>query len=169
MAALPDFTADCSACAALCCMALHFDAGEDFAIDKPAGLPCPNLDDTLTCTIFDELEPAGFGGCARYDCRGAGQRVTQEVFARQNWLTDPKLAIPMTQAFDVMRKVHEGLELLVAAMRLDLDEDLELELEDLIDVYAPEDGWNEASLDAFLTSNAPKRLAAFLPRLRAHV
>lgn len=147
-------------------MALHFDEGEDFALHKPAGLPCPNLDNTLTCTIFDHLEESGFSGCARYDCRGAGQRVTQEVFAGKNWLDTPKLAVPMTRAFAAMRAVHEGLELLVAAQRIDLPEELELELDDLIEAYAPEDGWDEDSLQNFLASDAQTRLKAFLPRLR---
>jgi len=169
MSALPDLTPDCSACAALCCMALAFDKSDDFAIDKPAGLPCPNLDASLTCAIFDELKPAGFGGCARYDCLGAGQRVTQEVFDGRNWRDDPALAEPMIAAFAAMRKVHDGLELLLTAARLDLEEDDQEALEELMDAYAPEDGWDEEALAAFARSDAPARLAAFLPRLRAYV
>jgi len=169
MSALPDFAPDCSACAALCCMALAFDKGDDFDIDKPAGLPCPHLDVSLSCSIFGHLEAEGFRGCARYDCRGAGQRVTQEIFDGRNWRDDPDLTQPMIAAFAAMRKVHEGLELLLAAQRLDLDDDLLDELEELFEIYAPEEGWDETSLEAFLGSDAGRRLAAFLPRLRPYL
>ena len=164
MSTAPDFTPDCSACAALCCMALAFDAGEDFAFDKPAGLPCPNLDAGLTCVVYDGLEDRGFRGCARYDCHGAGQRLTQEVFAGQNWRDDPSLTEPMIAGFAAMRKVHEGLELLLAAGRLDLPASLEAARDDLVD-----DGWTQARLATFATSDAPARLAAFLPKLRDHL
>lgn len=163
---LPDFTPDCSACAALCCFALAFDDGDDFAIDKPAGLPCPNLDADLGCTLYDRLDSAGFGGCARYDCRGAGQRVTQEVFEGRNWRDEPALAEPMIAAFSAMRKVHDGLELLLAAERLDLPDPLEAIRDDLLEAYAPDGDWSEARLAAFIASDAPARLAAFLPKLR---
>ena len=166
MSTLPDFTPDCSACAALCCIALAFDAGDDFAIDKPAGLPCPNLDVELGCSLYDRLDRAGYAGCARYDCHGAGQRVTQQVFDGRNWRDEPALAEPMIAAFAAMRKVHEGLELLLAAARLDLPDSLEAEREDLLEAYAPGGDWTELRLDGFIASDAPARLAAFLPRLR---
>lgn len=146
-------------------MALAFDEGDDFAIDKPAGLPCPNLDAEMGCSLYGRLEYEGYRGCARYECQGAGQRVTQELFAGASWRDDPALARPMIAAFAAMRKVHEGLELLVAAGRLDLPASLEAEREDLLEDYLPED-WTEDSLAAFLASDAPERLRAFLPRLR---
>ncbi|GGD34435.1 hypothetical protein [Sinisalibacter lacisalsi] len=165
MSQIPDLTPDCDACAALCCMALAFDAGEDFAIDKPAGLPCPNLEADLGCALYTRLEDAGFSGCARYDCHGAGQRVTQELFDGRDWRAEPALAKPMISAFANMRKVHDGIELLLAAGRLDLPAPLEEEREDLLEAYARPD-WTENSLAAFPASDAPARLAAFLPRLR---
>ncbi|MEC8196989.1 MAG: hypothetical protein VX228_11895, partial [Pseudomonadota bacterium] len=78
---LPNLTDDCSQCAALCCVAYPFDADEDFALLKRADTPCPNLSDNcLNCAIHDDLLPKGFGGCVAYQCAGAGQRVTQELF-----------------------------------------------------------------------------------------
>ncbi|RQX15913.1 oxetanocin A resistance protein, partial [Micromonospora arida] len=35
--------ADCGRCFGLCCVVPAFAASADFAIDKPAGSPCPNL------------------------------------------------------------------------------------------------------------------------------
>lgn len=165
MPMLPDLRSDCASCAALCCMALAFDEGEDFAIDKPAGLPCPNLDAEMGCSLYGRLEAEGFKGCARYECHGAGQRVTQELFEGRDWRSAPDLAQPMIAAFAAMRKVHDGLELLVTAGRLDLPASLEAEREDLLEAYLPAE-WTEASLAGFAEGDAPARLAAFLPRLR---
>lgn len=169
MALIPDMTSDCPNCAALCCIALAFDEGEDFALDKPAGLPCPNLGPDLGCTLYNRLEAEGFRGCVRYECRGAGQRVTQEIFAGDNWRDSPAITRPMLDAFAAMRRVHDGIELLLAAARLDLPASYEAERRALLDLYAPDDGWSEDRLSAFATSGAATRLAAFLPRLRDFV
>ncbi len=69
------FVADCTRCAALCCVHTTFTTSADFAIDKPAGTPCPNLGADHRCTIHDTLRPSGFVGCVAFDCYGAGQRV----------------------------------------------------------------------------------------------
>lgn len=114
-------SADCSQCAALCCMALAFDKGARFALDKPAGTPCPNLGHHL-CAIHDQLENRGFSGCAAYDCLGAGQRVTQELFAGDSWQDRPELTRPMIDAFAHMRLLHSLWELLETALGLPLSE-----------------------------------------------
>lgn len=107
----PDLIADCAACEAVCCIALPFDASEDFALDKPAGEPCPNLAPDHRCSIHDELLVRGFPGCVAYECYGAGPRVTRlfsnspDVHARH-------------EAFLVLRVVHELLWLLTEATRL---------------------------------------------------
>ena len=59
-------------CAGLCCVAPAFAASADFAIDKPAGRPCPNLRDDFRCGIHAELRERGFPGCEVFDCFGAG-------------------------------------------------------------------------------------------------
>ncbi len=164
MTKLPDLTSDCVSCAALCCLALAFDKGNDFAIDKPAGLPCPNLDAGLGCTLYNRLEAEGFRGCAAYDCKGAGQRVVQELFKGRDWLKHPDLAEPMMAAFAAMRKVHDGIELLETAATLDLPGALEAERQALLRAYLPAE-WTLEALLAFPTSGAPVRLKAFLPRL----
>lgn len=169
MALIPDMTSDCANCSALCCIALAFDAGEDFAIDKPAGLPCPNLNGKLGCSHYNHLEDAGFPGCVAYECRGAGQRVTQEVFKGDTWARTPDITQPMLAAFATMRQIHDGIELLLVAERLDLPDSFEAEREALLDLYAPDEGWTEEQLSAFAASEAPARLKAFLPRLRDFV
>ncbi|WP_417588138.1 hypothetical protein [Pararhodobacter oceanensis] len=169
MTAIPEFKSDCSACAALCCMALAFDRGEDFALDKAAQTPCPNLDTQFACTIHESLENKGFGGCARYDCLGAGQRVTQEVFAGRNWREQPELLAPMASAFRIMRQIHRDLELLLVARRLPLPEALAQECGALIVAYHPPAGWTPELLAAFQDSDHMQRTKAFLQALRAYV
>jgi hypothetical protein len=84
--------ADCSRCAGLCCVAPAFAASADFAIDKPAGVPCPNLRDDFRCGIHAELRERGFPGCTVFDCFGAGQRITQETFGGRAWREAPEIA-----------------------------------------------------------------------------
>ncbi len=165
---LPDLRSDCAACAALCCLALAFDAGGDFAIDKPAGLPCPHLDNTFGCAIHGSLDAKGFAGCARYECNGAGQRVVQEVFGGRTWRSHPELTARMIAAFAAMRQIHEAIELLNTAGGLDLPAPLEAERLGLLAAHLPP-GWTGESLRAFTGSDAPARLRAFLPRLREWV
>ena len=42
-----ELTADCSKCAALCCVAMAFDKGDMFGCDKVAGEVCKHLDEHL--------------------------------------------------------------------------------------------------------------------------
>ena len=47
--------ADCERCFGLCCVALAFAASADFAIDKDAGQPCPNLQPDYRCAIHSTM------------------------------------------------------------------------------------------------------------------
>ena len=104
-----DLRADCSRCAALCCVAPAFARSADFALDKPAGRPCPNLAPDFRCSVHDRLRPLGFPGCTVFDCFGAGQRVTQVMFAGADWRTQENRGRLMFDAFTVMRALHELL------------------------------------------------------------
>jgi uncharacterized protein YjbI with pentapeptide repeats len=108
--------ADCARCFGLCCAGPAFAASADFAIDKPAGQPCPNLRDGFRCGIHADLRPRGFRGCAVYDCFGAGQRVSQQTFGGRDWRRAPGTAGPMFAAFAAMRPLHELLWYLSEAL-----------------------------------------------------
>lgn len=166
MTTWPQLTHDCSACAALCCLALAFDRGDMFAIDKPAGLPCPNLGPGGACSIHDDLTAKGFAGCVSYGCQGAGQRVTQELFGGQSWQDQPKLAQPMIEAFRALRQVHDLLAMLRAAEALPLNDAQAARHRDLIAALIPTEGWSTAALDAFLTGPLPAQAQAFFTSLR---
>lgn len=126
----PDLVPDCGSCAALCCVATSFEASDDFACDKAAGVACRYLKRDHRCAIHDELIVRGFPGCAVYDCYGAGQRVTR-AFANTHD------AEQRNEAFRVLRVVHELLWLLTEAAKLcppspdDVGAQLALEIEAL--------------------------------------
>ncbi|HEU5004065.1 MAG TPA: pentapeptide repeat-containing protein [Actinomycetota bacterium] len=109
---------DCSRCFGLCCVAPAFSVSADFALDKPAGRPCPNLAPDHRCAIHPSLRAQGFPGCAAYDCFGAGQRIAQATFGGRDWRSAPGTARQMFAAFGVMRQLHELLWYLTEAEAL---------------------------------------------------
>jgi len=143
----PDLHADCARCAGLCCVALAFDAGPMFAHDKPAGSPCRHLAGHA-CAIHERLEGAGYGGCALYDCQGAGQRVVQEMFSGRSWRETPALLGPMMAAFAALRRIHALLALLGTAEELALTAPQRRGLERLRARLDPPEGLDAAALAA---------------------
>lgn len=105
----PNLLADCASCFGLCCVALPFAASTDFAIDKPAGEPCTNLQNDFRCGIHPTLRTSGFTGCTVYDCFGAGQQVSQVTFGGTDWRSEPDTATEMFSVFPVVRQLHELL------------------------------------------------------------
>jgi uncharacterized protein YjbI with pentapeptide repeats len=120
--------ADCERCFGLCCVAPAFSASADFAIDKDAGQPCPNLLADFRCSIHDRLRPQGFGGCSVYDCFGAGQKVAQVTFGGRDWRRTPEIAERMFGVFTIMRQLHELLWYLSEALTLEAARPLHGEL-----------------------------------------
>jgi uncharacterized protein YjbI with pentapeptide repeats len=96
-----------------------FARSADFAMDKPAGKPCPNLQPGFGCGIHDSLRERGFPGCVSYDCFGAGQQVAQGTFGGRDWRGEPELAEPMFAVFPIVRQLHELLWYLNEARALD--------------------------------------------------
>jgi uncharacterized protein YjbI with pentapeptide repeats len=113
-----DLRADCAQCAGLCCVALTLTASADFAIDKPAGQPCPNLKHDFRCGIHARLRDRGFPGCTVYDCFGAGQKVTQVTFGGRDWRQAADSGAKMFEVFSVVRLLHELLWYLTEALEL---------------------------------------------------
>ncbi|MEU4165408.1 pentapeptide repeat-containing protein [Streptomyces sp. NPDC026665] len=114
-----ELRADCGRCFGLCCVALPFARSADFAIDKRAGEPCPNLRGDSRCGIHSRLRTEGFTGCTVYDCFGAGQHVSQVTFGGVDWRSGPKeRARQMFDVFPVVRHLHELLWYLNEALTL---------------------------------------------------
>lgn len=120
--------ADCERCFGLCCVAPAFSASADFAIDKDAGQPCPNLRSDFRCGIHSSLRQRGFPGCAAYDCFGAGQQVAQITFEGKDWRRAPQTAKRMFEVFTIMRHLHELLWYLTEALALHAARPLHSEL-----------------------------------------
>lgn len=114
----PELRADCARCFALCCVAPTFAVSVDFAINKKAGKPCPNLQADFRCGIHTQLRQKGFRGCTVYDCFGAGQKVSQLTFGGQDWRKAPQSAEQMFRVFSTMRSLHELLWYLTEALTL---------------------------------------------------
>jgi hypothetical protein len=110
--------ANCADCFALCCTAFGFQRSADFPITKPAGTPCLNLTDTFSCSIHDSLRARGFRGCTVFDCFGAGQYVSQNLFGGTSWKERPDTSADMFSTFAVVRQLHEMLWYLVEAAEL---------------------------------------------------
>ncbi len=125
--------ADCERCFGLCCVAPAFSASADFAIDKPAGRPCPSLRPDFRCSIHRRLRQRGFAGCTVYDCFGAGQKVAQVTFGGRDWRQAPGLAPQMFQVFTIMRQLHELLWYLSEALTLEPARPLHSELSRALD------------------------------------
>jgi uncharacterized protein YjbI with pentapeptide repeats len=113
-----ELRADCERCFGLCCVAPAFATSEDFAFDKDAGQPCPNLRSDFRCAIHHRLRQKGFPGCAVYDCFGAGQKVAQVTFGGRDWRRAPQIATQMFNVFTIMRQLHELLWYLTEALTL---------------------------------------------------
>ncbi len=105
-------------CFALCCVAPAFAASAEFAIDKPAGRPCPNLERDFRCGIHHRLRDSGFTGCTVFDCLGAGQKVAQVTFGGRDWRTHPEIRDRMFATFAVMRILHELMWYLEGALAI---------------------------------------------------
>ncbi|MGW6905159.1 pentapeptide repeat-containing protein [Streptomyces sp. NPDC054940] len=140
---------DCERCFGLCCVALPFTASADFAIDKPAGKPCRNLQDDHRCGIHARLRQSGFNGCTVYDCFGAGQKVSQVTFGGQDWRTGSReQARRMFDVFPAVRQLHELLWYLTEALTLPAARSVHAELRELLET-------TEA-----ITRGTPEELAA---------
>jgi hypothetical protein len=129
VAARTRLRADCTRCAGLCCVAPAFAASADFAIDKPAGHACPNLQDDDRCGIHAQLRERGFPGCTVFDCFGAGQQTVRVTSAAGlDWRGSPEQAAAVFAAFGVQRLLHELLWYLTEALALDAAAPLHREL-----------------------------------------
>lgn len=123
-----DLRGDCSSCFGLCCVALPFAKSADFALTKPAGTPCPNLEQTFGCGIHSRLRPSGFRGCTVYDCFGAGQHVAQVTYSGVSWREAPATMTEMFEVFPVVRHLHELLWYLADALAREVTAPVHAEL-----------------------------------------
>lgn len=147
------FRGDCGRCAGLCCVALAFDRGPLFALDKPAGEACPHLAPDCRCTIYADRAACGFAGCIAFDCRGAGQLATA-LFRGLSWYDSDPVRRQMLRAFGLLLEIQRLRVILRQLGRLDVLGWLE-----------PEDGWTLGPL----FTEAPAAIALGRETLRLPV
>lgn len=116
--------ADCQSCFGLCCTALNIAASSDFAINKAAGTPCPNLQSDFSCQIHSKLRDQGFKGCTVFDCLGAGQKVSQTTFHGQDWRQSPEISEKMFRVFPIMEQLYEMIAYVTEALSHKVDSSL---------------------------------------------
>lgn len=117
--------ADCSKCFGLCCTALNIVASSDFAINKPAETPCPNLQNDFRCKIHKNLRDKGFKGCTVFDCLGAGQKVSQDTFSGQSWQGHSEISKRMFSVFPVMEQLYEMIAFIAEALTYNISHSLQ--------------------------------------------
>jgi pentapeptide repeat protein len=160
-----DLRADCARCAGLCCVAPAFTRSADFALDKPAGRPCPNLQPDCRCGIHDSLRDRGFPGCTVFDCFGAGQHVVQGTFAGRDWRADPAIAEAMFAAFGVLRQLHELLWQLTGARGLAAGSPLDGDLEAALSRTRTQAGLDPGALGELDVAAARRETGALLEQV----
>lgn len=119
---------NCENCFALCCVALPFTVSSDFAIDKHGGMPCPNLQSDLRCSIHSCLRTQGFKGCTVFECFGAGQKVSQVTFKGESWQKNHENRETMFEVFPIMQQLHEMLWYLYEALSIEAAKPIHHEL-----------------------------------------
>ncbi|MBN6189189.1 pentapeptide repeat-containing protein [Aneurinibacillus sp. BA2021] len=107
---------DCELCFGLCCVALPYAKSADFAFHKDGGEPCRNLRSDNRCAIHNELKDKGFHGCVSYECFGAGQHVSQNVYKGKDWRDSKEKAKEMFAVFPIVQQLHEMLYYLTQAL-----------------------------------------------------
>jgi hypothetical protein len=137
-----------------------FARSSEFALDKPAGVPCLHLADDHRCSIHARLRDDGFPGCAAYDCFGAGQRLAQDTFGGRDWRTRHEVASPIMAALPVLRGLHELLWYLGDALARPSSGPLASELGAVVGqveeaAASPADGILTVDLDVFRSLAVP--------------
>lgn len=105
-------------CFGLCCVALPYAKSADFPFNKDSGEPCRHLCSSNLCSIHEALKEKGFHGCVAYECFGAGQHVSQNIYNGEDWRKDPKRAEEMFAVFPLVQQLHEMLWYLKQALNL---------------------------------------------------
>lgn len=129
---LDELKIDCEHCCGICCTALYFTKTDGFPKDKLPGDPCPNLQEDFRCRIHNDLHDKNLKGCLAYDCFGAGQKVTRNIYHGKDWRVYPKLKDEMFSVYLRVMQLHQMLGYLIEASNLLPVTQLHEEIKDLI-------------------------------------
>jgi hypothetical protein len=148
--------ADCSRCAGLCCVVHAFYSVQGFAFNKPPHSACRHLTLENRCAIHTGLASRGFPGCVAFDCYGAGQRVTQELFNGMSWRTSDETAVQtLFSAYTCCLALHRLMAMLAlaeATVSAPLDAQMRLKRQQLDELCRSEEA-KRGSLDIATLQN----------------
>lgn len=161
--------ADCTRCAALCCVALALTPAQGFAIDKPAGKACPKLNEKNKCSIYDERQTHGFQGCMNYDCLGAGQLISEEVFKGRSWREEPDIVPNIMKVFRIMKKIQELKLLLSEASKLPLNATERDKLDVFWSRLHPKESWSFKTIELVAASDIELEVKNYLRSLSQYL
>lgn len=126
---------DCKKCSGLCCTALYFSKTEGFPNDKPAGKPCTNLMSDFSCAVHKKLMQYNLKGCMAFDCLGAGQKVTGDIYGGDSWKKRPEEAEEIFKVFLAVWQLHQMVWYLAEAASIIPAEGLADDIDTLISEY----------------------------------
>lgn len=109
------YQSDCDNCLALCCVAPPFAQSDEFAFSKGEGEPCSNMNSEYSCSIHEVLIEKGFSGCVKFECFGAGQKVTNHHFKGRSWRDSHLTAKEIFHVFFIVKSLHQFLVTLMQA------------------------------------------------------
>jgi hypothetical protein len=120
-----------------------FYSVQGFAFDKPAYTACKYLTLKNRCAIHTGLASRGLSGCVAFDCYGAGQRVTQELFNGVSWRSSDEIALQnLFSAYTSVLALHKLMAMLAlaeATVSPPLDTQMRLKREQLNDLCLSEE------------------------------
>jgi len=125
------YSANCEECFGLCCVALPYAKSADFAFNKDSGQPCRHLQGDYRCGIHTQLRNKGFKGCTVYECYGAGQKISQQLYSGMDWRNSDQ-AQEMFQVFPVVQQLHEMLYYLDESLMIAEAEPLYQDIEQIM-------------------------------------
>ena len=123
---------DCNNCSGLCCVALYCAKTDGFPENKNAGIPCKYLNSDFQCEIHSKLIDMNMRGCLAYDCFGAGQKVTQDLFPNTTWKSDQEKSKIIFEVFLRVFQLHQMEWYLLESLTLVKDKNLSDNIEQLI-------------------------------------
>lgn len=123
---------NCEKCSGLCCVALYCMKIDGFPANKETGVPCQYLRPDFHCDIHAKLGSKNMRGCLAYDCFGAGQKVTQNLFPKVDWKNNPDHANEIFQVFQIIFQLHQMEWYLLEALSLTDDAHLKSDIKSFI-------------------------------------
>ncbi|MGN1181640.1 MAG: pentapeptide repeat-containing protein [Faecalibacillus sp.] len=118
------FVSDCCQCSGLCCIALYCFQSDGFPQDKPIGKPCIHLMNNYRCQIHQQLEEKKMKGCIGYDCFGAGQYLTHDIYHGITWKMHPEKITEICEMFIRIYRLFQMRFFLYESLKLISSQDL---------------------------------------------